>query len=140
MAVAALVSVLGCNGCRKSDADRVPPVPASADPEGKDIVPGAIVAAEEKPSGIRLYKVLEVNWFPDPIGDELVMIAYSEKGDTYEQCRELWIKHNLTITLPKARVAKHMFIRREHRIIATEAVSDADKNLKPGDPQPKPSS
>ncbi len=127
------------DGCRCKSRD-VPPVPAASDPQGKDLVPGAIVAAVEKSGGIRLYKVVEVNWFPDPIGDELLMIAYEPKADTFEHARDLWIEHDLTIVLPNVRVAKHMFMPRDHRIIASEPVSAEDKEAKVGDRQSKPPS
>jgi hypothetical protein len=133
----AMLALTGCKGCDRKGRD-VPPVPASSDPAGQDLVPGAIVAAVEKSGGIRLYKVLELNWFPDPIGDELVMIAYEQKADTFEQARELWIKHELVVALPKVRVARHMFMRRDHRVIASEPVAPEDKSAKSGDRQSKP--
>ena len=137
MVVTAALALTGCNGCGHKASD-APPVPASADPEGKDLVPGAIVAAVEKSGGIRIYKMVERNWFPDPIGEELVMIAYEQKADTFEHARDLWLKHNLTVALPKVRVPRQMFMPRDHRIVASEPVSDADKNAKIGDPQSKP--
>jgi hypothetical protein len=141
MVAAAGLALSGCNGCgRAHERTDAPPVPASADPEGKDLVPGAIVAAVEKSGGIRIYKMVERNWFPDPIGDELVMIAYEQKADTFEHARDMWLKHDLTIALPKVRVPRQMFLPRDHRVVASEPVSDADKNAKIGDPQSKPAS
>jgi hypothetical protein len=113
----------------------VPPVPATSDPEGKNLVEGAVVAAAEKSGGIRLYKVVKVNWFPDPVGEELVMIAYQPKASTFEQAAKLWSDGRLTIALPKVRVAKHMFMRRDHRVLVQEDVSDRERDAQADAPQ-----
>jgi hypothetical protein len=126
-----LVALMG-GGCDRKSSSTSPPV-ASSDPQGKDLVPGAIVAATEKSGGIRLYKVVESNWFPDPMGEELVMIAYDEKAETFDQARVLWTERDLTVVVPIVRVAKHAFVAREHRLIGTEAVTEQDKKAKAGD-------
>jgi hypothetical protein len=113
-------------------------VPASSDPEGNDLVPGAVVAAAEKTGGVRLYKVLKVNWFPDPVGDELVMIAYQPKANSFDDSARLWDRGKLSIVLPHARVAKHMFMRRDHRVLARENVSERELSAKADDPQRAP--
>lgn len=96
---------------------------------------GAVVAAEEKGDGVRLYKVVEINWFPDPVGEELVMIAYQPKAKTFDESARLWDRGRLTVALPKVRVAKHMFLRRDHRVLAREEVTERESNAKADDPQ-----
>lgn len=132
LALVVAFATAGCSGCsRGGTVDGAPT--ASADPAGKELVPGTVVAAVEKGGGIRLYKVVEVNWFPDPMGEELVLIAYEEKADTFEHARVLWTGRDLTVVLPTVRVARHMFVRRDHRVIGTEPVSEQDKKAKAGD-------
>jgi hypothetical protein len=133
------LTAMGCDGCRRSGSSASPPA-GSADPQDKELVPGAIVAATEKAGGIRIYKLVEVNWFPDPMGEELVMIAYEEKADTFEQARTLWTERELTVVLPKVRVAKQNFVARDHRFIGSEPVSEQDKSAKVGDRHRKPGS
>jgi hypothetical protein len=105
-------------------------VPASSHPEGKDIVEGAIVAAYEKNGGVRLYKVKEVRYFPPPMSDELVMLAFNETANDFKHASALWRRRKFTIAVANARVQRHMFITREYRVLTTEPVSDLDKELK----------
>jgi hypothetical protein len=137
IAMAAL-GLAGCESCRSKTEDTPPPL-ASTDPAGKDLVVGTVVAATEQRGGVRLYKIIEVNWFPPPIGDELVMIAYAEKAADFEQARTLWHGRQLTVAFPKVRVARQMFLKRDRRIITTEPVVDAEKDAGLGAPQSKPS-
>jgi len=129
------VTTAACSGC-ESKSKAAPPVPASSDPTGADLVVGAIVAADEKSGGVRLYKVKETNWFPDPVGDELVMIAFREKGQDFKHAADLWHQRKLIVELPNVRVQRHMFRKRDYRVIAFEPVTDADKALKIEDPIP----
>ena len=131
------LAVAGCDGCSRKGTVTGAPA-SSAEPAGKELVAGTVVAAVEKAGGIRLYKVVEVNWFPDPMGEELVLVAYAEKVDTFEQARTLWTDRDLTVVLPTVRVARHMFVNRDHRIIASEPVSEQDKKAKAGDIHRKP--
>ncbi len=120
-------------GCRTDGAGTGPPVPASSDPQGKDIVAGAIIAAHEKTGGVRLYKVKEVKYFPPPMSDELVMLAFSEKANDFKHAADLWRRRKFTVAVANARVQRHMFITRDYRVIAKEPVTDIDKVLKEAD-------
>ncbi len=128
-------------GCHSSAADG-PPVPASSDPEGRDLVPGAIVAATEKggavkKEGVRLYKIVDSLFFPPPMSDELVMIAYKETSEDFRSASALWSKGPLTVGLPQVRVARQQFRTRDYRVLANEPVTDADKTAKADGPRPK---
>jgi hypothetical protein len=125
--VGALVGGTLVGGCK---SDPGPPVPASADPEGKDLVVGAVVAAFEKDGGVRLYKVKEINYFPPPLSDELVMLAFNEKGGDFPHAAKLFEQRNLTVAVPNVRVYRHLFRERDYRVLAVEPVSDADRALK----------
>lgn len=116
-------------GCRTDGQGTGPPVPASSDPEGKDIVVGAIVAAHEKTGGIRLYKVKEVKYFPPPMSDELVMLAFNEKANDFKHASDLWRRRKFTIAVANARVQRHMFIQRDYRVLTTEPVTETDMKL-----------
>jgi len=123
--------------CQCNDRNAAPPVPASADPEGKDLVVGAIVLATAKEGGVRIYKIKEVNYFPPPVGDELVMIAFAELGNDFEHAAKLWKQRKLSVVVANVRVQQHMFHRnRDYRVIATEPVTEQDKQLKIGDALP----
>jgi hypothetical protein len=137
VAVVAL-ALAGCDGC-KSQGDEPSPPLASADPTGAQFVPGTIVGATEPDGGVRIYKLIEVNWFPAPVGDELVFIAYEPKATSFEQARLLWRQRGLKVALVPVRVQRHLFVKRDHRILGNEPVTDADKQVKTGDPQSKPS-
>jgi hypothetical protein len=102
------------------------------------LVVGTVVAATEKLGGVRLYKIVEVNWFPAPMGDELVMISYAPKATDFEHARTLWYGRQLTVAVPKVRVARQMFTRRDRRILTSEPVLDAEKDAGAGDPQTRP--
>src|SRR6185312_3811304 len=68
-----LVAAVGC---------KAEPLPAP-DPRGKDLVAGAVVAAAtsaETTPGIRTYKILHVDDYPDPIGYNLHLAAYDPKA------------------------------------------------------------
>ena len=140
LAVGLALTTMAAAGCRSDGKGTGPPVPASSDPEGQDLVAGAIVAAVEnpqgKPDGVRLYKIKQVNYFPPPVGDELVMIAYREKGNDFQHASDLWRKRDLTVALPNVRVQRHMFIKRDYRVLTQEPVTDADKALKSDDKIP----
>jgi len=127
-----LMATMGGCTCR-ADASG-PPVPASADPAGKDLVEGAIVVATEKQGGVRIYKIKQVNYFPAPMTDELVMIAFAETGNDFAHAAKLWQQRKLTVVLPSVRVSRAQFAaNRSYRVIAREPVTAADKALKRGD-------
>jgi hypothetical protein len=135
--IAALIALCAALLACKTDANKTLPVPASSDPDGKDLVAGAIVAAFEKNAGVRLYKVIAVQYFPPPMTDELVMIAYNEKGNDFQEAAALWHKGRLTVALPEVRVYRHMFRTRDYRVLTSEPVTDADRSAKAVEP-PKP--
>jgi hypothetical protein len=132
----ASMALLGC----PSSSDAGPPVPASSHPEGQDLVPGAIVVAAEKGGGVRIFKVKEVAYFPPPVGDELVMLAFREKGNDFAHAAKLYRQRRLTVVLPNVRVPLATFNReRDYRVLATEKVTEAEKKLKIDDKfPPKP--
>lgn len=121
-------------GCKSESSG--PPVPASSDPEGKDLVEGAIVAAHEKGGGVRLYKIKETKFFPPPLSEELVMLAFQEKGSDFEHAARLFAQRDLTVAVPNVRVYRHLFLERDYRVLAVEPVSDAERALKAKDKLP----
>jgi hypothetical protein len=127
LALCALVS----GGCKRADPEKTLPVPASSDPDGKDLVEGAIVAAVEKSGGVRLYKITEVVYFPPPMSEELVMLAYHEKGNDFTEAARIWQKGGLTIAGAQVRVYRNMFRSRDYRVLTHQPVTDADKSAKP---------
>jgi hypothetical protein len=125
-----VLAYLALAGCRSDGKDAGPPIPASSDPEGKDIAVGSIIVGTEPSGGIRIYKVKEVKYFPPPMGDELVMIAFNEKGNDFKHAADLWRQRNLTVAVANVRVQRQMFIKdRDYRVIAQEPVTDADNAL-----------
>lgn len=130
-------TVLGASGCRTDGAGSGPPIPASSDPKGDDLVPGAIiVAVDESRKLVRIYKLVSVEYFPPPVGDELMLIAYNEMGKDFRHASDLWRQRKLTVALSKIRVQRQMFAGRNYRVIEQEPVTEQDKNLKPQDPIP----
>jgi len=131
---------LGVLGCKGSEPEG-PPVPASSDPSGMDLVPGAIVAAQEKGAAvqkedIRLYKVLESTYFPPPMSDELLMIAYQETTPDFRSAAALYASGKFTVAMPQVRVQRHFFRTRDYRVLANVPVTDADRNAKAPDEKP----
>ena len=126
----AMCVLLTSGACRSDGKGTGPPVPASADPGGNDLKVGAIVVAFEEPSkSYRLYKIKEVNFFPPPMSDELVMLAFAETGNDFQHASDLWRKRDLTVAVANVRVQRHMFLKRDYRVLEYEAVSDGDKAL-----------
>jgi hypothetical protein len=106
--------------------DAPPPVPASSDPDGKDLVEGAVVAATEAAGGIRLYKIVHVDDYPDPIGYQIHMIAYEEKASTFPEAAAMWKKGEMKVALNWMVVAMALFIKRDHRVLVVEKVTEAE--------------
>jgi hypothetical protein len=104
------------------------PVPASSDPQGKDLVKGAVVAAVESSGGVRLYKIIHVDDYPDPIGYHLHMIAYDPKPATFQEAANVWKykRGTLNVALDWMNVAQAAFIKRDHRVLVVEPVTDAE--------------
>ncbi len=133
MARWALIVLMGAivMGCKSDGKNSGPPIPASSDPKGKDLVEGAIVLATEKSGGVRIYKVKKLKYFPDPMGSELIMLAYNEKGNDFRHASDIWRKGKLTVAVARVAVPRHRFVsRRDYRVIAREPVTDADRNAK----------
>jgi hypothetical protein len=114
-------------GCGRSSASDAPAIPASSDPLGKDLVEGAIVTAQEQAGGYRLYKILHVDDLPQPFGTEYHLMAYDPKADTLEASARLWKQGQLKVVLEHFEIPQVNFIKRDHRVIAVEPVTDAEK-------------
>jgi hypothetical protein len=121
LAAVTLGLVLFGASCNK--AEPIPP----ADPQGKDLVKGAIIAAVEKSGGIRVYKMIHVDDYPMPIGHEFHMIAYDPKAPTYEEARKLHQQKALTVALQNVWVRKVLFMNRDHRVIGKEPVTPEEE-------------
>jgi hypothetical protein len=105
------------------------PVPAASDPTGKDLVDGAVVAATESSGGVRLYKIIHADDYPDPAGPEYHMVAYDPKVATFQDAANLW-KHRrgeVKVALDHILVRMVHFIKRDHRVLTVEPVTDAEK-------------
>jgi hypothetical protein len=118
---AVLAATLAFVGCKSA-----PTVPASSDPDGKDLVEGAVVAATEANGGVRLYKIVHVDDYPEPIGYEYHMIAYDPKAASYEEAAKLWTSPEKQIALAHIEVRKIHFMPRDHRVLKVEPVSQAE--------------
>lgn len=111
-----LAAVAGCSN------NPIPP----PDPKGKDIVVGAVVAAAtsaEKEPGIRTYKVVHVDDYPEPVGYNYHLIAYDPKAPSFEQAREIRQRGHMKVVMPHFEVRAVDFLKRDHRVIAVEPVT-----------------
>jgi hypothetical protein len=108
-------------GCRNNDA----PIPPS-DPDGKDLVKGAIVAAVEVDGKYRLNKIIQVDDLPKPLGYEYHMIAYDPVVSTYEEAAALQKRGGKTVALKHILVRHMHFMKRDHRVVAIEPVTDEE--------------
>jgi len=111
---------LALAGCRDKALD--PPAP-----EGKDVVKGAVLAAAEAPEGIRLYKVIEIEDLPPPIGDQYHLLAYDPKAKTFEDARALWREGKVAVVKDNVIARKVLFIKRDYRVIGVEGVSPDER-------------
>ena len=93
------------------------------------------MVAHEKSGGVRILQLIEIKFFPRPMSDELVFVAYNEKGNDFKHAAALWRQGRLTVALPKLRVYRNMFSKRDYRIIAQKPVTEADKNAKRQEPK-----
>ncbi len=127
-----LIVLLGAPACRTDGKGQGPPIPASSDPKGKDLILGAIVAAwETKANHVRLYKIVKIKYFPPPMGDELEFVAYNETGKDFQHAADLYRKGGLTVALAPVRVPRTEFVRnRKYRVLTTEPVTAADLSAK----------
>jgi hypothetical protein len=121
MLALAAVSALGA-GCN----DKIPP----PDPKGKDIVAGAVVAAAtsaEPTPGIRVYKVIHVDDYPEPVGFNYHLVAYDPKASTFEEARDLRFRGGMKVVLPHFEVRAVDFLARDHRVIGNEPVTNEER-------------
>jgi hypothetical protein len=123
-----LLAVLAAPVAGAASCDSQAPVPESSDPQGKDLVKGAVVAAVESSGGVRLYKIIHVDDYPDPIGYHLHMIAYDPKAPTFQDAANAWKykRSTLNVALDWMNVAQAAFMKRDHRVLTVEPVTDAE--------------
>lgn len=117
----ASAAVVGCKG------DAIPP----PDPNGKDIVEGAVVAAAtsaEATPGMRIYKVVHVDDYPEPIGYQYHLVAYDPKAPTFEEAREVRRRGGMKVVMAHFEVRAVDFLKRDHRVIAKEEVTPAERD------------
>jgi hypothetical protein len=124
----AVLTAAAIPACGKSSGptEEAPHVPASSDPAGKDIVEGAVIAAQEKMGGIRIYKVTHVDDYPDPIGYEYHMIAYDPKCDSFEAAAKTWKAHKATPMFDHLVVREVSFLPRDHRVLFVEPLTQEE--------------
>lgn len=122
-----VVVVAALGGAALGCEEAPPPVPASSDPQGKDLVEGAVVAAAETDGQFRIYKIVHVDDYPDPIGYQIHMIAYEEKAPTFGEAALLWKRGQKKVALDWMVVAMNMFMKRDHRVLKVEPVTDDEK-------------
>jgi len=116
---AASALAAGCN-------DKIP----APDPKGKDIVAGAVVAAvtsAEPTPGIRVYKVVHVDDYPEPVGYNYHLIAYDPKASTFEEARDIRFRGKMKVVLPHFEVRAADFLPRDHRVIGVEPVTPEER-------------
>ena len=102
---------------------------AAPDPGGKDLVAGAIVAAAtsaEATPGIRTYKILHVDDYPEPIGFNLHLAAYDPKAPTFDEARETRRRGGMKIVNAHFEVRLVDFAARDHRVLALESLTEAE--------------
>ena len=128
MLAVTLVTALTALATLAAGCSDTPSIPATSDPEGKDLVEGAVVAAAESSGGYRLNKVLHVDDYPNPIGHQLHLVAYNPKAASYEEAARLWKKkESIKVALDHFEVRKVEFLKRDHRVLLVEPVTDAEK-------------
>jgi len=125
VASSAATSACGKGGAGSDQA--IPPIPASSDPAGKDIVEGAVIAAREKAGGIRLYKVTHVDDYPPPMGYEYHLIAYGPLSDSFENAAAMWRKREAKKVFDHLDVREVHFLPRDHRILFVEPLTDEER-------------
>jgi hypothetical protein len=104
------------------------PIPPP-DPTGHDLLKGVVVAATtsaEQTPGMRTYKVVHVDDYPEPIGWNLHLIAYDPKAPTFEEAQRIRQNGKMKVVSDHVEVRLVDFITRDHRIIAKESVSEEE--------------
>jgi hypothetical protein len=126
LAALAATAITACGKGSGSAEEPVLHIPASSDPAGKDIVEGAVIAAQEAVGGVRLYKVTHVDDYPDPIGYEYHMIAYDPKCESFEVAAKTWKNHGATPMFDHLVVREVSFLPRDHRVLFVEPLTPAE--------------
>jgi hypothetical protein len=122
------LALLAC-ACGKGEgsASDIPPIPASHDPKGLDLVQGAVIAATETSGGIRLNKIVYVDDFPLPLDYEFHMIAYDPKAQTWEEAARMWKNKEVKVIIPHFSVRRTDFLVRDYRVLYNEKVTPEEK-------------
>lgn len=94
---------------------------------GADIVKGAVLAAGEAPSGVRLYKVIAIEDLPPPAGDELHMLAFEPKTTTFEEARALWRSGKAKLVKDNVTARKVLFVKRDYRVVDVEGITPEER-------------
>ena len=94
---------------------------------GADIVKGAVLAAGEAPSGVRLYKVIAIEDLPPPAGDEFHMLAFEPKTATFEEARALWRSGKAKMVKDNVLARKVLFLKRDYRVIDVEGITPEER-------------
>ncbi len=109
--------------------DGTPTIPASSDPTGKDLVEGAVVAmvsdADGTP-GYRIYKVLHVDDYPQPVGTNLHLEVFDPKMPGYPELARARKRGQLSVLLPHFEIRLVDFIGRDHRVLDVEPLTKAE--------------
>src|SRR5262249_53456402 len=120
-------SLAGCSRSSTSGASDAPPILASSDPQGNDLVEGAIVTAAESSGGYRLYKIIHIENRPEPFGTEDPQNAYDPKGATIAESAQLFRQGKATVALDHIEVRKVHFMKRDHRVIGVSPPTEAER-------------
>jgi hypothetical protein len=123
----ALAACAAACGKGENSASDIPPIPASHDPKGADLIEGAVIAATESSGGVRLNKIVHVDDFPAPLDYEFHMIAYDPKAQTWEEAARLWKSPDLKIIIPHFTVRRGEFLKRDYRVLYQEKVTAEER-------------
>lgn len=129
--VVVLAALTGLTTACKSDGSGsgagAAPVPSAHDPNGEDLVQGAVLAATETNGGMRLNKIVYVDDLPAPLGYEFHMIAYDPKGQSWDEAARMWREKKVSVIVPHFVVRKVDFMVRDYRVLAVEPVTAEEK-------------
>jgi hypothetical protein len=124
------LALASSTGCQREELSG-PPVPASSDPQGNDLVAGAVVVADEYGGGYRLLKIVHLDDYPLPLGHELHFIAYDPVVKTFEEGAKVWneakTKGPLAIAKDHVFARKIDFLKRAYRVIGQEPVTPEER-------------
>lgn len=131
LALALLVlSSVSLSACQR-DEPTGPAIPASSDPQGNDLVEGAVVVADEYGGGYRVLKMVHVDDYPLPLGHEYHLIAFDPKVATFEEGAKVWseskAKGGLAVKMGHVFTRKVDFMKRAYRVIAVEPVTAEER-------------